>query len=134
MLKVYHVYDYVSIDGAKWRTVGRYGGYRVTDEEVETTLVLDDVSFEEAREFLSNTLLDGVWNESTFFRNKPVVVVSYQDAWDPVWYRHFKTMSYKREYEEYKSVTTKWIIEHLSADQFIQYLKERGITTCPMNF
>ena len=33
MLKVYNVYDYVSIDGAEWRRVGR-SGYKVTDEEI----------------------------------------------------------------------------------------------------
>lgn len=134
MLKVYHVYDYVSIDGAKWRTVGGYGGYKVTDEEVEAKLVLDNVSFEEVREFLSHNLLDGVWNESTFFRHKPTIAVHYQDAWDWVVYRHFDTMSYKREYKENKDVSFQWLTEHLSAEQLIQYLKERGITTCPMNF
>ena len=133
MLKVYNVYDYVSIDGAKWREVGRTG-YKVTDEEVKNKLVLDNASFEEAREFLSNNVLDGVWNYSTFFRNKPAVCVSYQDAWDVVTYKRFNTISYKTEYKEDKHVTTKWLMEHLSADKFIQYLKERGITTCPMNF
>jgi spore coat polysaccharide biosynthesis protein SpsF (cytidylyltransferase family) len=133
MLKVYNVHDYVSIDGAKWRKVGGYG-YKITDEEVENTLVLDNVSFEEARKYLSEHLLDGVWNDNTLFRNKPTVVVRYQDAWDCVEYRHFDTMSYKREYKEDKNVSFKWLTEHLTADQFIQYLKERGITTCPMNF
>ena len=131
MLKVYNVYDYVSIDGAKWRAVGRTG-YKVTDEEVENKLILDNASFEDAREFLSNNILDGVWNDSTFFRNKPTVCVGYQDAWEPVTYKRFNTISYKTEYKEYQNVTTKWLMEHLSADKFIQYLKERGITTCPI--
>ena len=131
MLKVYNVYDRVSIDGAKWRTVGGYG-YRVTDEEVKNKLVLDNVTFDEAREFLSQNILSGVWNDSTFFRNKPTVVVSYNDGWDPVSYRHFDTMSYKREFVEDKNVTFEWMTQHLSAEQLIQYLKERGITTCPI--
>ncbi len=133
MLKVYNVYDYVSIDGAKWRRVGGVG-YKVTDEAVENKLILDNVSFAEVREFLSDKILSGVWNDSTFFRNKPTVVISYQDAFSPVSYKRFNTISYKTEYKEYTSVTTKWLMEHLPADKFIQYLKERGITTCPMNF
>jgi hypothetical protein len=133
MLKVYNVCDYVSIDGTKWRTVGGYG-YTVTDEEVENKLILDSVSFDEARKYLSENLLDGVWNDSTFFRHKPTIVVKYQDAWDSVEYRHFNTISYKREFKEDKNVTFEWMTGHLSADQLIQYLKERGITTCPMNF
>lgn len=133
MLKVYNVYDYVSIDGAEWRRVGR-SGYKVADEEIKNKLILDNVSFEDAREFLSNNILDGVWNYSTFFRNKPTICISYQDAWEPVTYKRFNTISYKTVYKEDKYVTTQWLMEHLSADQFIQYLKERGITTCPMNF
>lgn len=132
MLKVYNVYDYVSINGAKWRAVG-IDGYKVTDKEVKNKLILDNASFEEAREFLSNHMLDGVWNDSTFFIGKPTVAINYQDTWEPVSYRRFDTISYKTEYKEYKNVTIEWLMEHLSADQFIQYLKERGITACPMN-
>lgn len=133
MLKVYYVCNYVSIDGAKWRAIGNCG-YKVADEECGTTLVLDNASFAEAREFLSQKMLDGVWNESTYFRHKPIIAISYRDASGWVEYRHFDTMSYKREYKEYENVSFKWLTEHLTADQFIQYLKERGITTCPMNF
>jgi hypothetical protein len=133
MLKIYDVCDYVSIDGAKWREVGD-GGYRITDEEVEDRLILDQASFEQAREYLSKNALWGVKNDSTLFRNKPTVRVYYVDAWDYVDYRRFDTMSYKRKYTERKDVSFKWLMEHLTADQFIQYLKERGITTCPMNF
>lgn len=133
MLKIYDVCDYISIDGAKWREVGG-GGYRITDEEVEDRLVLDQASFEQAREYLSKNALWGVKNDSTLFRNKPIIRVSYVDAWDYVDYRHFDTMLYKRKYTERKDVSFKWLMEHLTADQFIQYLKERGITTCPMNF
>ena len=133
MLKVYCAYDYVSIDGANWRKVSG-GGYKITDEDVEDSLILDQVSFEKAREYLSNNFLQGVYNESTFWRSKPTIRVSYVGAWDYVDYLHFDTMSYKVEYKECKDVSFKWLMEHLTADQFIQYLKERGITTCPMNF
>lgn len=132
MLKIYDVCDYVSIDGAKWREVG--GGYKITDEEREDLLVLDKASFDEVYEFLNHGRLHGVWNDSTLFKHKPVIRISYEDAFDVVTYRHFDTMSYKIKYTERKDVSFQWLMEHLSADQFIQYLKERGITTCPMNF
>lgn len=132
MLKVYDVRDYISIDGAQWRFCD--GGYKVTDEEREDVLVLDNSSFEEAREFLSNGALHGAWNDVTYFRHKPIIVVKYDGAWDIVKYRHFNTISYKIKYIERKDVSFEWLTKHLTADQFIQYLKERGITTCPMNF
>ena len=133
MLKVYDVYFCVSIDGADWRKVST-SAHTITDKELETELILDNASFDETRAYLSRNLLSGVYNEETWFRHKPRISVSYSDAWDAVWYRHFNTLSYKVVYRERKTVSMQWIMEHASADQFIQYLKERGITTCPMNF
>lgn len=133
MLKVYYIRDYVSIDGSEWRSVGGYGE-KVIDGEPKNELRLDNASFNEVYEYLTQHLLSGVWNDTTFFRKKPLIQVSYNDAWGWVEYRHFNTMSYKREYKEWKNVPLKWLMEHTPADQFIQYLKERGITTCPMNF
>ena len=132
MLKVYDVRDYISIDGAKWRVCG--GGYKITDEECADLLVLDKASFAEVREFLSHGELHGAWNDSTLIRHKPVIRIQYEGAFDLVTYRHFDTMSYRIEYTERKDVSFEWLTKHLTADQFIQYLKERGITTCPMNF
>lgn len=131
MLKIYDVIDYISIDGADWRIVGGYG-YKATDKEVENTLVLNDLSFDEAREYLSQNTLRGVCNGSTFFLGKPTIRISYNDAWDDVEYRKFNKMSYKREFKEWEDVSLKWIIENLSADKCIQYLKERGMTACPI--
>ena len=133
MLKVYNIYDYVSIDGAKWRRVGGYR-YMATDEEVEDKLILDNVSFDEARKYLSENSLNGIWNSSTFFRHRPMVEIHYFDNWSACEYRCFNTLSYKREVVENTNISFEWLTQHLTADQFIQYLKERGITACPMNF
>ena len=132
MLKIYDVRDCVSIDGAKWRVCG--GGYKVSDEECENLLVLDKASFAEVCDFLNHGNLHGVWNDRTWPRHKPVVRIQYEGAFDLVTYRYFDTMSYKIEYTERNDVSFEWLTKHLTADQFIQYLKERGITTCPMNF
>lgn len=133
MLKVYHIHDYVSIDGAEWREVGGYGE-KAIDGDPETEIYLDNASFAEAYEYLTQHLLSGLYIDVTLFRKKPLIQVSYNDAFGWVEYRRFDTISYKREYAEWKNVPLKWLMEHASADQFIQYLKERGITTCPMNF
>lgn len=131
MLKVYNVTDYVSIDGAPWREVSDTG-YRVSDKELQTKLVLDEVSFDEAREFLSNNHIWGVWNYETLFRHKPIIAVSYYSNYEPVRYKHFNTISYKTEYTEWKDVSFDWLMKHFSAEQCIQYLKERGMTACPI--
>ena len=133
MLKIYTVVSYVSIDGAKWRSVGQVGHY-CTHEDRDVKLILDKSSFDEVREYNKSHFLDGVWNISTFWRNKPAIAIKYRDAWDDVVYKSFDTMSYKNVYTEDKNVTLEWLMKHLTADQTIQYLKERGITACPMNF
>lgn len=133
MLKVYKVHNYVSIDGADWRKVD--SGHLITDEEKSNELILDKVSFAEAREILSQkNKLYGVWNCSTLILGRPTICVDYSDSWDFAEYTHFNTMSYLRKYEEWTTVPMQWLMEHASAEQLIQYLKERGITTCPMNF
>ena len=42
------------------------------------------------------------------------------------------TILYKYVYEEWKDVPLTYIMKHFPADKFIQYLKERGMATCPI--
>ena len=138
MLKIYRVYNYVSIDGGKWRRVVngwlKPTEYKVSDKPLETQHILCDVPFDKVYDYRHNNRLDGILDSSSCWYNKiiPVICVRYEDAWDDVRYRRFNTMSYKIVYEEWKDVTLQWIIEHLSADQCIQYLKDRGMNTCPI--
>lgn len=131
MLKIYDTISYVSIDGADWRSVG-VTGYRVSEEELTEAFRLNNVSFDESYQFLSYFHLDGIGTDVSFFRKKPIIWVKYRDAWESVEYRHFKTISYKTCYVERAYVTLDWIMNNLTVDQAIQYLKERGINTCPI--
>lgn len=131
MLKVYLVTDYVSIDGADWRAVG-VCGYRATEKELSSQLILDDLTFDEAYEYLSRNYLTGIYTDQTLYKHTPLIRINYSDAWEPVVYRRFNNMSYKTEFEEWKNVSLDWIIKNLSADQCIQYLKDRGMAACPV--
>ena len=140
MLKIYKVHNYVSIDGVDWREVLWSGlspiEHKVFGELPETQHILCNASFYEAYDYVHNNRLDGVYESSLCLSRMiwPAIKIRYRDAYDDVTYRNFISMSYKIEYEEWKNVTLEWIIKHLPAEQTIQYLKERGITTCPMNF
>lgn len=131
MLKIYNAYSYVSIDGAEWRKVGS-DGYRVSDEELDEVLLFENLSFNKAYKYLCEKNLDGVWLDETLFRHKPIIRIGYSDVWEPVSYKAFNTLSYKLKYKEKSYVTLDWIMRHLSADQCIQYMKERGMTACPI--
>ena len=133
MLKVYNYYAYVSIDGADWRRIDH--AHTITDDEPLDMLIWDNISFDVVRELLNHHPVIGMHNSHTLFRKKPTIEICFEDAWlSPVEYKHFKTLSYKIEFKEWKDVPLQWMIEHSPADKVIQYLKERGITTCPMNF
>lgn len=138
MLKIYKVYNYISVDGADWRQVIR--GWLADIEckashiDLGMEYMMHRLSFDEAREYLKNHKFDGIWNDTSFWKKQPTICVRYCDGWDDVVYKHFDTISYKTEYVEWKDVSLEWILKNLPADQTIQYLKERGITTCPMNF
>ena len=137
MLKIYKVHNYVSVDGAEWRRVikGWLSDVQcIAVEDYSLDYPMHRLSFNEAREYLYNNKLDGIWNDKTFWTKNPTICIRYADAWDDVIYKHFDTISYKQEYVEWTDVPLEWIINHLPAEQTIQYLKERGITACPMNF
>ena len=138
MLKIYKVRNYVSVDGADWRQVIQSWlsdiKCKVSNEDLDMKYMACRLSFDEAREYLNSHKLDGVWNNTTFWRKRPTICVRYCDAFDDVVYKHFDTISYKQEYEECKDISLQWIIENFPADQTIQYIKERGITAFPINF
>ena len=132
MLKVYNYYAYVSVDSAEWRRID--DGYTIREEEPEELPILDNATFDEAYEYISEYIVWNMFPNRTLFSKKPVIQIYYSDAYDVVKYKRFKTLSYKKVYKEWKDVPLQWLMEHVSAEQFVQYLKERGITTCPMNF
>lgn len=130
MLKFYKAMSYVSVDGADWREV--YCKYIALDKESENQLVLNNLDFVETLDYLSRNRLHGLRSNMTTFTKRCVIQVDYLDAWDIVTYKSFNRLSYKIEYEELTDISLEFIVKYLPADQTIQYLKERGITACPI--
>ena len=131
MLKIYLAIDYVAIDGGEWRQVG-YARHMVSEKDLDKTIPLNFMSFESAYEYLSNNKLSGVFTDTTLLKHKPVIRINYVGSFDPVSYRRFSTMAYQTRYKEMPDVTLEWIMKNLSADECIQYLKDRGMTACPI--
>lgn len=131
MLKPCKVTYYVSVDGRPkrklWTT--KYG---LTERELPN-------SFEYAQSF-ENIIKNGneafapdIYTDTTFFRKRPYMKIQYN--WDAEErYYGFDTIRIEEYMEPWIKATLKDIHDYTPADQFIQYLKERGITTCPMNF
>ncbi len=133
MLKVYLLKSYVSVDGGEWYEVGDYRE-AMLDISKSATIAIDNKSFDKWCEFLQECRLNGIYYRTTFFRKKPCIVTQGWNYDDRETYTHFNTLSYKTVYEEMPNVSLAYIMKNFPADKCIQYLKERGITTCPMNF
>lgn len=130
MLKVYRVKSYVSINGEDWLHIG-YDGHKITDDSPTEKILLNNATFDECFEYIKNHNLDGIWLDSTLFRNRPIIYIG-ESSWDAHRYDHFNTISYKYVYEEWEDVSLNYIMNNFSADKCIQYLKERGMTACPI--
>ena len=130
MLKIYTVKSYVSIDGSEWQHVG-VDGYTAKDNNPTKKIFFENLTFEQCYEYLQTKKLDGMWCSKTFFKKRPIIYIGHSTL-DNTCYKSFDTISYKYVYEEWKDVPLEWIIKHISADQCIQYLKERGMTACPI--
>ena len=132
MLKVYTVKSYVSIDGSDWKHIGA-DGYTMRDDNPTEKIFFENFTLEQCHDYLQEKRLDGIWFGYTFFRKKPMLYIG-NGCFDNKAYYSLKTISYKYVYEEWETVSLDWVMKHFSAEQCVQYLKERGITTCPMNF
>ena len=136
MLKVYTRKYYVAIDGGEWFKVDdEYYPYVLCDDQEPATLnILDNITFEECYEWLQEHHLCGVRWDRTLFNKQKIIRVMRNWSWED-WdvYKDFKTISYKRVLTECPDVTLEEIFKHFPADQCIRYMKERGMTVCPMN-
>lgn len=130
MLKIYIRKYWVSINHKEWEQVW-WERDMMKDNPPNEDVVVNQLSFNEFYVLLQNSSIDHIRSGKTFFRKKPKITIKYDD--DRIKrYTHFDTISCKITYEEIKNPTLYSIIRCFPADQVIQYLKERGIVTCPI--
>ena len=134
MLKIYDPIYSVSIDGGPWeRLEDPFDTNQfVTDEDLpETELLLDDVSFQEAYDYLCDNYISGARTCSTVFKGKPQLSLLYFNTIDRKYIKKCEEFWLRAENRLRENVTLDWILKHLEADQAIQYFKERGMEICP---
>lgn len=130
MLKVYRVGSYYKVDDEELTRCGDTG-YTIREELTEETeICLNKVPWETVRE---HPHLNGIVIGETLFRHRPYVEV--YENWDEgrrFYQSDFKEFSYVYVYTEWENCSLEWIMQHASADKAIQYMKERGMTVCPL--
>ena len=135
MLKIYDPIYSVSIDGGPWKRLGDPfdTNWFVTDKDIpETELLLDDVSFQEAYDYLRDNYISGARTCTTFFKDKPQLSLLYFNYIDRKCIKKCEWFCLLAENRLRKNVTLDWILKYLEADHAIQYLKERGMEICPI--
>ena len=130
MLKSYKYKIQVSLNGADWCTID-HGNTRLCEEHEQTKSLIENYSFTEAHEWMLHNYHCHWEAGYTLFKKRPKIKIQY--GWDIIeTYTKFDTISIRTTYEERPIRMAE--LQGEDADTVIQYLKERGITTCPMNF
>lgn len=130
MLKSYKYKLQISLNGAGWCTIDiGHTGLR-EGHELEK-IFIENYSFAEAHEWLLHNWHNHFDAGYTFFKKKPKIKIQY-GYYTIETYKSFKTLSIRAIYEE-RTMTMR-DLQYEDAESVIQYLKERGITACPMNF
>jgi hypothetical protein len=126
MLKAYKVQTYITVNNQPKEKLFRIG-YGLTEGELPdiTTTIC---SFEDC--FNTQLPTSSIYTGTTQFLKRPYVEIEYSWDWHDRYY-NFDSITIERHYEPY-DITFNELFEEYSADQCIQYLKERGITTFPI--
>lgn len=134
MLKIFHQLHYVSINGHPYKRLDAESAHILEESNVTTEQpIFNNLSFNECFELLKKDAKAGMYCDRTPFLNKPVINICYANEWVASEYTHFDTISYKVIYANRdNNYTLADIMNRFPADQAINYLKERGIATCPM--
>lgn len=128
MKKIYDKRCLIRVNGEKdfHETSIFYHLSYLEEEETQTTeRVFTD--FQKAYEYVEN---DGVMNARvgrTIFRNKPEIKLSTVDSARYYTEKNFKSLTVRWEYVEVNP-TMKSLAGMLTADEFCEYLADRGIT------
>ena len=125
MLKAYLVKTYIAVNDKPKREVGY--GYGLTEEELPR-VVTTSWSFQDCLEKKLPT--SSITHGTTLFRKRPYVEIEYSWDWHDRYY-NFDSLTIERHYEPY-DITLNELFKEYSADESIQYLKERGMAVCPI--
>ena len=139
MLKIYTVSQQFKIDDKDWQECGERGWGCIEESSVTPeTIRANCVDWHEMARLIETSpygWFDGLVTDKTFFRKRPYIC-AFRCRWhDEEWRffpKDFKAISYRVLYKERSYVSMEWIFEHLSADNAIQYFKERGMNVCPI--
>ena len=133
MKKVIEVRKQYRLNNGEWETVKSNILYREKDECVDKYRTID--TWQDAIGYVTEGLLPNAEMHMTFFKKRIYLILPNNNI-----YTDFRTVVNEKDFEKlevrviYREpvLTIKQLANILDADEFLQYLKDRGISTCPM--
>ena len=135
MKKVIEVKKQYKLNDGEWTDVTNFNpiSYREKDECVDKYRTID--TWKDAVGYVAEGLLPNAEMHMTLFRKKIYLIFPNNDI-----RKDFRTVIDKKDFKKlevrviYKEpvLTIKQLANILEADEFCEYLKDRGISTCPM--
>lgn len=131
MKELYNYRMLVSIDGKEYRDTSIWNHIRYLNPEETKTMETVEMSFDEVY-----NIADAIMNAEkgiTFFRKRKYIKFSFADSFEPEYLYEGtkKKIQIKEEYLSF-SCSMEKLARLLDSEDFISYLKDRGISTCPM--
>ncbi len=129
MKQIRNYRHYISINGKEWQDTSIWNDLRYCEPKEEEVFELS--TFEEAVEAIKKGLIHRAEIGRTLFGNKPIIELRTDDIYcDKITMtaKTFKPIRVKYTWEEHnRRVTMDTLSDQLSADEFCEYLKDRGI-------
>ena len=130
MKKVVNYRQKISVNGSEFKDNSSFNCFRYIEVPEEEEIVIN--SFAAAVEIIERGEIRGASVEGTLFRNKPYLHFTFCDfdAFEmTVFPKNFKSIKMRKVYEESDGkLTLKQLAGTLPAEEFCEYLKDRGLT------
>ena len=112
-------------------------GYSCLTLEKERTskedIVLKNANFNDVIKYMKRTSIPCFHVDYTLFKHEPFIRYHrryYMQEDKKLFKNYIKNISIRLKYQE-KEITLQELFEEFSAEQAIQYIKERGLSVCP---
>lgn len=135
MRKLYNFRKEIRLNGEEWVDTSIYNCIGYCEETECIPQYREITNFAELVEYVNNGKIANAYTEQTFFRKRTVVYLPKKTDLNYPWHitteKDFKSLEIRTKFEPYSN-NLKALAELLPANEFLLYLKDNGITTCPM--
>lgn len=129
MKEIKNYRHYFAIGNEEYQDTSMWDALHYCESKRDKTFELN--TFEEVVQAIENGLIHRAEVGRTFFGNKPMIILNTDDLYGfsiKMTEKNFKPIRVKHAWEDYKKIISiNALAKELPADEFCEYLKDRGI-------